>query len=191
MSANNSKPYQSSIIQGHGFSTPDTLITTDPDAVRAFRTRHRDVIFKSISGVRSIVTRLPPEAMRSLDDVQHCPTQFQAYVPGVDYRVHVVAKAWFACRIVSSADDYRYAGSFGRPSITASTLPDAIAASIRNMVRSMGLLVAGVDLRLHPDGTWYCFEVNPSPAFSYFESETGQPIAETIALLLADAGASC
>ena len=31
----------------------------------------------------------------------------------------------------------------------------------------------------------YCFEVNPSPAFSYDEAHTGQPIAQAIARYLA------
>jgi hypothetical protein len=27
----------------------------------------------------------------------------------------------------------------------------------------------------------YCFEVNPSPAFSHYESQTGQPISRAVA----------
>jgi glutathione synthase/RimK-type ligase-like ATP-grasp enzyme len=185
MAANNSKPYQASLIQRYGFAVAATLITTEPEAVRAFRARHGRIVYKSISGVRSIVTTLPDEDMRPLDAVRHCPTQFQAYVPGVDYRVHIVDEACLTCRIESDADDYRYAHGSDRPRIAASALPDSVAASVVGMVRGMGLLVAGVDLRLHPDGTWYCFEVNPSPAFTYFASRTGQPIADAIAALLA------
>jgi hypothetical protein len=48
----------------------------------------------------------------------------------------------------------------------------------------MGLALAGVDLRLRPDGRWFCFEVNPSPAFSYYENAAGQPIAAAVATLL-------
>jgi D-alanine-D-alanine ligase-like ATP-grasp enzyme len=47
------------------------------------------------------------------------------------------------------------------------------------------LPVAGIDLRDHPAGKWFCFEVNPSPAFSYYEHETGQPIAAAVARFLA------
>jgi D-alanine-D-alanine ligase-like ATP-grasp enzyme len=49
----------------------------------------------------------------------------------------------------------------------------------------MDLAFAGVDLRRTPPGTWYCFEVNPSPGFTYYASSTGQPIAEAVARLLA------
>jgi len=47
------------------------------------------------------------------------------------------------------------------------------------------LAVAGIDLRRTPEDEWYCFEVNPSPAFSFYEEATHQPIAEAIAALLA------
>jgi len=49
----------------------------------------------------------------------------------------------------------------------------------------MGLGFAGIDLRRTPDGELICFEVNPSPAFSYYEAQTGQPIAEALAAYLA------
>jgi hypothetical protein len=33
----------------------------------------------------------------------------------------------------------------------------------------------GIDLKVTPDDEVCCFEVNPSPAFSYYEGSTGQP----------------
>ena len=48
----------------------------------------------------------------------------------------------------------------------------------------MGLFVAGIDLRRTPSGEWCCFEVNPSPAFTFYQESTGQPIAAAIASLL-------
>jgi glutathione synthase/RimK-type ligase-like ATP-grasp enzyme len=50
---------------------------------------------------------------------------------------------------------------------------------------SLDLPVSGIDLKITPDNQVYCFEINPSPAFSYYEYETGQPIAENIAKYLA------
>lgn len=48
----------------------------------------------------------------------------------------------------------------------------------------MGLLLAGIALRRTPEGGWVCFEVNPSPGFSFYEEATGQPIAAAVADLL-------
>ena len=47
---------------------------------------------------------------------------------------------------------------------------------------------AGIDLRITPDGETYCFEVNPSPAYSAFEEATGQPISLALARYLAGVG---
>ena len=43
--------------------------------------------------------------------------------------------------------------------------------------RTFDLLFAGIDLKQTPSGEFYCFEVNPSPGFLYYERHTGQPIS--------------
>src|SRR5215831_5053170 len=60
MASNNSKPYQMRLIEQHGFGVPKTLITTDAEAVLQFA-RSDQLIYKSMSGVRSIVSRLRDE----------------------------------------------------------------------------------------------------------------------------------
>lgn len=186
MASNTSKPYQASLIQAHGFAVPDTLVTTDPEAVREFHREHRDVIYKSVSSVRSIVSRLKADQLEDLSDVASCPTQFQQYIDGNDYRVHVVEDEVFACEIVSEADDYRYASSQGAEAVFRPFgLPDECAQRCRKLARELHLTLAGIDLRHGKDGIWYCFEVNPSPGFSAFE-ETGSPaIARAVARRLA------
>lgn len=186
--SNSAKPYQSELIRAWGFATPATLITTDPTAAQAFWEQYGTVIYKSLSTVRSIVARLTPAHRCRLPDLAACPTQFQQYIPGHDYRVHVVGEEVFACEIVSAADDYRYAYRHGLSvHMRPYTLPAAYAERCRALAAALHLVVAGIDLRQTPAGQWYCFEVNPSPAFPYYEQRTGQPIAATIARLLAAA----
>ena len=186
MGSNNSKPYQASLIQAAGFSVPETLITTDPVAARAFWQAHGEVVYKSISGVRSIVSRLTKERGERLSEVANCPTQFQEYVPGTDYRVHVVGSEVFSCEVVSKADDYRYAHSHGYGvEILRRELPADVSERCVSLARKCGLALAGIDLRLRPDGSWCCFEVNPSPAFTYYQQATGDRIDEAVAGLLA------
>lgn len=185
MSANNSKPYQAMQIQSSGFSIPDTLITTDRTCVIEFQKRHGEVIYKSISGVRSIVSRLTEEQLGRLDDILWCPTQFQQYIPGNDYRVHVVGDEVFPCEIVCEADDYRYAARKGAGiSVRACEIPPDCLERCRALAKASGLVFAGIDLRLTPDGEWYCFEVNPSPGFTYYQALASQPIDDAIARLL-------
>ncbi len=189
MASNHSKPYQLALIATQGFAVPETLITTDPDAAESFWQKHGDVIYKSVSGVRSIVSRLTPEHRARFDSLAHCPTQFQQWIPGRDWRVHVVGDEVFACEVASNATDYRYPGDEEETAVTAESLPEDLSQRCRLLTRALRLEVAGIDLRRTPDGEWYCFEVNPSPGFTFYEAATGQPIADAIARLLATGAA--
>jgi glutathione synthase/RimK-type ligase-like ATP-grasp enzyme len=185
MAANNSKPYQLGLIARIGFDVPDTLVTTDPEQARRFRRRHGRVIYKSVSGIRSIVSQLDEADLERLADVANGPTQFQQHVAGDDVRVHVVDQEVFATCARSPADDYRYASHADATlELTMAEIPAAIADRCRAASRAMGLPVAGIDLRHTPDDRWVCFEVNPSPAFTFYEHATGQPIGAAIAHLL-------
>jgi hypothetical protein len=186
MASNGSKPYQAELIRAAGLDVPDTLVTTDPTAALAFAELHGSVIYKSTSGVRSIVSRLGPEHHGRLTDIGNCPTQFQQYISGTDCRVHVVGNTVFAAEIISDADDYRYAGRTGHSTdIRACTLEPQLAERCCRLADELDLPVAGIDLRRTPEGHWYCFEVNPSPGFTFYQEATGQKIAEAVASLLA------
>jgi RimK-like ATP-grasp domain len=184
MAGNGSKPFQLAQIHEFGFRVPETVVTTDPDVARAFWRCHGSVIYKSVSGVRSRVSRLSSEHLERLMDVIWCPTQFQQYIVGTDCRVHVVGNDVFACEVRSDADDYRYPGPHS-VELQACRVPWEVEDRCRRLTSAMQLHVAGVDLRRTPDGEWYCFEVNPSPAFLYYETATGLPIAAAIARMLA------
>jgi hypothetical protein len=188
MASNGSKPYQAALINAAGIDVPDTLVTTDPEAAIAFHELHGTVIYKSTSGVRSIVSRLRPQDRDRLTDIGNCPTQFQQYIPGTDYRVHVVGDRTFAAEILSEADDYRYAGRTGKTAdIRAYSLETSMAERCCRLASDLSLLFAGIDLRRSPEGRWYCFEVNPSPGFTFYQESTGQKISESVADLLMDA----
>jgi glutathione synthase/RimK-type ligase-like ATP-grasp enzyme len=186
MATNGSKPYQLEMIRDAGFCVPETLITTDPVAARAFWDRYGDVVYKSVSGIRSIVSRVRPEHAARLANISWCPTQFQRYIAGQEYRVHVVGDEVFACEVISNADDYRYPGDQS-VLIRACNVPHEVADRCRRLAASLCLPVAGVDLRRDHEGRWYCFEVNPCPAFSYYERAAELPISDAIARLLAGA----
>jgi glutathione synthase/RimK-type ligase-like ATP-grasp enzyme len=183
--SNGSKPYQSMLIRRFGFEVPDTLVTTDPEEAEAFLAEHGEIIYKSVSGIRSIVSRFAGDKTR-LADVVWCPTQFQQYVAGRDYRVHVIGNEVYACEIFSDADDYRYASRSGKTvEVRPTVLPAGIADQCLSLGAGLDLIVAGIDLRLGYDGRWYCFEVNPSPGFTYYEHASGQSLSFAIANLLA------
>jgi ribosomal protein S6-L-glutamate ligase RimK-like protein len=191
MGSNSSKPFQAQAITRRGFFTPETLITSDPALAREFVYEHQRVIYKSICGVRSIVQEVDAHDLRRLDMIRACPVQFQAYVTGRNVRVHTVGEQVFATGITTTATDYRYAHKEAGQSadLEEVSLSDDLAAQCLALARDLELPFAGIDLKITPDERVYCFEVNPSPAYSYYESHTGQPISAALARYLSAGGA--
>ena len=111
MASNASKPYQIQLIREQGFLVPETLVSNDPELVREFRSRHRRIIYKSISSVRSIVQTMEDADDERLENLRWCPAQFQAFVDGTNVRVHTIGNEVFATAACTDATDYRYAAS--------------------------------------------------------------------------------
>ena len=186
MGSNFSKPYQAQLIRENGFMIPETIITNDPDLVREFCRWHKRVIYKSISSVRSIVRTLDDCDLERLDHMRWCPTQFQEFVEGYNVRVHVVGNKVFATAVSTDATDYRYAYEMGgQTKLQATDLSNDLAERCVRLSQTLELEVCGIDLKITPDNQVFCFEVNPGPAFSYYENYTKQPIAEAVARYLA------
>lgn len=186
MASNGSKPYQAQIIVRSGLLVPLTLVTNDPAQAEAFARLHGRVIYKSVSSIRSIVCELKPDDFARLDNVRHLPTQFQAFIPGTNIRVHVVGEHLFATRVETESVDYRYADRDGMEvKMHPTELPSEVHRACLDLSKSLELPLCGIDLKVTPDSEWYCFEVNPSPAYSYYEQHTGQRISRAIASYLA------
>jgi hypothetical protein len=184
--SNNSKAYQALLVRQCGLLTPPTLVTNDPEAARRFYEESEcAVIYKSLSGIRFIVRRLEPEQLPRLALLRHGPAQFQSFIPGENVRVHTVGDQWFATRVHSEAVDYRYAGRDGQKvAMEPATVPPAVAEACLRLARELDLLLTGIDLKVTPEGDYYCFEVNPCPGFLYYERYSGQPISAALADLL-------
>ena len=184
--SNHSKPLQALLVRRCGLLTPPTLVTTDPDAaLNFFAEWDGAIVYKSVSGIRSIVRRVEERQLARLPLLRHGPAQFQALIPGDDVRVHTIGDQVIATRIRSEAIDYRYGRREGHAvEMEPAVLPADVEASCRRLASELDLLLAGIDLKVTPDGEYYCFEVNPSPGFVFYEQGTGQPISTALADLL-------
>ena len=80
-------------------------------------------------------------------------------------------------RISSEDTDYRY----GLSEIEPAELPGDVEKMCIKITKGLGLKFSGIDLRKSSSGKWYCFEVNPSPAYSYFQLKSGVPISNALA----------
>ena len=186
MGSNFSKPYQLAAIREAGLGVPTTLITNQPLAVAAFDDEQGPLIFKSISSVRSIVKRLDASYRPRLHHLSALPTQFQTCLQGHNIRVHVVGDALFAAHIDSTNVDYRYASSDGgNTSMYPVELPQAVEQQCFALSKSLRLPLCGIDLFETESGEFCCFEVNPSPGYTYFQNEAGLPISDAIVRYLA------
>lgn len=184
--SNNSKVYQALLLRQCGLMVPPTLVTNDPAAALQFYENYQhEVIYKSLSGIRSIVRRLEPDQLSRLEFLRHGPAQFQSFIPGENVRVHTVGDQLFATRVHTEAVDYRYARRDGQHvTMEPAKLPPAIADACLRVAHELDLLLTGIDLKETPHGDYYCFEVNPCPGFLYYERHTGQPISTALAELL-------
>jgi RimK-like ATP-grasp domain len=185
--SNASKAYQLQLIRRHGFAVPETLITNDPELVLDFVKCHERVIYKSLSASRSVVRMLRSEDMARLTSIIWCPTQFQEFVEGLNVRVHTLAGECFATAIHTDAVDYRYSERCGTTSVQLCSvaLPDDLTERCLRLGEALDLPFAGIDLKIEPSGRAVCFEVNPSPAFTFYEAQTEQPISRALARYLA------
>ena len=191
MASNMSKTYQASIIRQCGFQIPQTLVTNDPERVVEFAAECAktgdEIIYKSVSGARSIVQTYEAADRSRLHRIRWCPTQFQRKVKGRDIRVHVVGDQCFAVAVESEATDYRYAlrQTGNDAELAAIDIPALLARRCAELALRLNLPFCGIDLRNTPSGDYVCFEVNPSPAYSYYEGRTGVPIARALVHWLA------
>ena len=184
MMSNNSKPYQSILIRKAGFSIPDTLITNVPDEANDYVDKHTHVIYKSISAIRSTVKKVDNEDKERFKNLVFLPTQFQKMISGDNVRVHVVGDKVFATKINTTVIDYRYAHIENEnPEFEVYQLSPQLEKMCVDLTENLGLLFSGIDLIITNKET-YCLEVNTSPAYSYYQQRTGQPISEALADLL-------
>jgi len=113
-----------------------------PDLVCPFHRQHRRVIYKSISGVRSIVRTVEEEDFERLARIRRCPTQFQAFVEGTNVHVHTIGITLFATAIHIQATGYRSAQpQWSDMELRAIELSDALAKRCPRLAHTLGLLL--------------------------------------------------
>lgn len=184
MMSNNSKPYQLFLAKEAGIKIPDTCITTnEKTALDFYHEKKQDIIYKSISGTRSIVMKLLKKDLPRLKKLFFCPTQFQEFVVGNNLRVHVINNIILATLIHSEATDYRYTTKSGAVSPVLSHVELRADRKLKciSFSKQLKLFFSGLDFKQNREGELTCFEANPMPGYSYYEKSTSQPIAYTLA----------
>jgi glutathione synthase/RimK-type ligase-like ATP-grasp enzyme len=106
------------------------------------------------------------------------PLKIQECIEGMDIRAYVIGDDVFALEIHSDKLDFRETPNTFRKPIE---LSESIRNNCLTMTKTLGLVMAGIDLKRKDDGEHVFFEANPSPVFLYDEVATGYPISQSIA----------
>ena len=181
--SNYAKPYQTNLLADAGFDVPRTLVTNLPaEALRFYEECEGQVIVKGVSNVTSFARLLTPERFGRLALLPNSPTQFQEYVAGVDYRVHVIGDRAFVTRLSAANEDYRRAALEDDQEILAepAELPECVIDRCVTITRQLGLIVSGIDFKESAVGRLVALELNPFPQFTFYEGRTAQPITREV-----------
>jgi ribosomal protein S6--L-glutamate ligase len=170
-------------LEAAGLRVPPTVVCqTADDALAAFAQLGGDVVVKPIFGSegRGMIRVSDPDlAWRTFRAVERVQSvlylqQFIAH-PGWDLRVFILGD-----RVLSAmrrhAKDWRTnvaQGGRGEPAVIGAE-EEALALLA---ARATGVLVAGVDLLLGPEGEWYVLEVNGVPGWRALGRVCGVDVA--------------
>jgi len=191
---------QLQIARREGFTIPDTIMSNSLDAVRLLKSRHEKIIYKAFDG-----GALYPGATQcvyatiledeNLDDGQRdslriCPGIFQDY-HDKDYelRVTIVGDVLFAAKIDSQASDgtkidWRKGDLLSAPH-SEIKLEKECECRCLAVMKKLGLEFGAMDLIKKKDGTYVFLEINANGQWAWIQGMTGMPIAQEIALVLA------
>lgn len=187
-----SKPLQLELLRRLGAALPRTLISNDPERIRAFHAAEvaggGEVIFKPLLG--GATTRLLDGAvLEQLEAVRAAPVIFQQRIHGDDIRVVLVGDALVSAVAIRTPqphldfrDDPVY--SAGGASYEPVSLPEPVVQLCRGAAAACGLVFAGIDLKHTASGEWLFLELNSSPVYLDVELKLGHPISAALADLL-------
>lgn len=176
-----------------GLRIPRTLVTSDPELVRAFaascpggivhKSLTEPVVWSSAGAGFLFTTAVSETDLHELDRLLVHDALFQERLrPRRELRVTVVGDRCFTAAITPIASeliDWRRALAARAVRYAVVTLPDDLRSRILGLMRTIGLEFAAIDLIEDDDG--YVFlEVNPPAAYRWLEVGLGLPITEAL-----------
>jgi glutathione synthase/RimK-type ligase-like ATP-grasp enzyme len=167
-----------------GLPLPRTLVSNDPDRVKAFVAEQGDVVYKPVAG-GALARRWEPGDEGRLGALREGPVIFQECVTGTNLRIHVLdGDVISAGAIASDALDYREADFDIAPHPL--TVPERKLC--RTAAAAVGMPFAALDMIRRPDGSLVLLEANPTGYFLLFEQRLSHPIGSQLASYLVSGG---
>ncbi|MEU8627450.1 ATP-grasp ribosomal peptide maturase [Streptomyces sp. NPDC048669] len=185
------KPAQLITAGQVGLSTPQTLITTDPQAAKDFcAAQPGGAIYKPLwtspfpdeeGRARTVwVSAVDPGDIT--DEVSVCPHLFQAKVGKTfDVRLTAVGDKLFAVRIDINGDHLDWRKDYSQLSYASVPVPATVADGVRAYQSVFGLVYGAFDFAVTAEGDWTFLECNANGQWAWFHEEIRDPIAQALA----------
>jgi len=195
------KPYQLQVAKQLGLRIPQTLVTNDPNSIRAAFHSFGSMIVKPCRSGYAVVdgeeraiytSRLLAEHLEFLEEARLSPAIYQEHIPKrVDIRATVVGSQIFAAAIDSQSDpaaavDWRHTTNPNLPHVPIE-LPVQVQACLHSLMSKLGLTFGAIDLVQTPDGEFVFLEVNPNGQWLWIDDQLNLGITEAIVAWLAQA----
>lgn len=201
------KPYQLAIASRLGFRIPDTLISNDPEEVRAFFTKlGGKMIHKPMglpfwdnadgSGTASRTSRITAEQLAGDYAIRGCPAIYQELIEkAYELRVTVMGDRVLAAAIDSQRDgvtvDWRCEGGRGMSNLHGTELDGALAQRCVALCRELGLAFGTIDLVVMPHGEPVFLEINCAGQFLFKEvADADLPMLDSFCRFLSEQDAA-
>jgi len=182
-----------------GIKFPETLISSDPDEIRAFVHQHRTVAVKPIDvhtwklpDGGSLMTYTNTITAADIDGISDeslmaCPVIYQRCIQkSYDVRVVAVGDKVFACRLNTPAGTTDLHPFQGTDELTFSRMeaPAPMVKAMLSLTNHFSLQLASSDFVVDETGEFYFLDLNPGGAFLFVEFHTRYPITAHVAALL-------
>lgn len=177
------KPFQLQAARSVGLEIPKTLISNNPEKVRAFIEEVGKVVYKPTMG-GSLCQKVDQEALSNLHLIAASPVIFQNQVEGVSVRLTIIGDELVsAVSIPSTTCDYRQDPQYadGKQVYEQISVPDELIKQCLKLMRSCGLVFSGIDFIRQKDGSFVFLEANSSPIYLDIEQKTSTPITAKLA----------
>jgi hypothetical protein len=172
-----SKPYALLLARRMGLAVPETLVTTEPDALD--RLDGAEWIAKPVNGgeyTRELAAARADEGWRLRFAAE--PTIVQRRLVGPELRIYRVGERWLAFALRSEALDYRATPAVGIEAVPA---PHDLTLPLGRMMDRLSLDFGAADFKICPrTGARLFLEVNSAPMFAGFDRAAGGALADAI-----------
>lgn len=193
------KPVQLATAARCGLGVARTLVTNDAAAVRRCAEGSPHGLVHKTFGANTVTEngvlkvaftrRLTTADLADLDGVEHTAHQFQDWLAGKAYEVRVIAVGDqlfpVAIHAASPAARLDWRSDYDALSYELIELPSDVDKGVRRYLDSLRLAYAALDFVVDHDRCYTFLESNSSGQFGWLEANTGAPITDALADLLA------